>query len=114
MMAHGCGTPAYSAPEAFMPNAKLTPASDIYSLGITGIELITGSTKRESIKDIWINNDVTQLLWEMTSWTPSARPDAATVVSRITNITQTYNKNFNTVVGAGIVGVLGWLLFKGN
>jgi hypothetical protein len=32
--------------------------------GITGIELITGSRKRESINTIWINNSVTQLLLE--------------------------------------------------
>jgi serine/threonine protein kinase len=114
MTAHACGTPDYIAPELYMPNAKFTPACDIYSLGITGIELITGSRKRESIKDIWINNDVTQLLWEMTSWTPSARPNAETVVSRISNIVQTYDKNFKTVVTVGVAGILSWLLFKGD
>jgi serine/threonine protein kinase len=64
MTVHARGTPDYIAPELYMPNAKFTPACDIYSLGITGIELITGSRKQGSIKDIWINNDVTQILWK--------------------------------------------------
>ena len=107
MTAHACGTPEYIAPELYMPNPKFTPACDIYSLGVTGIELITGSRKRESIKEIWINNDVTQLLLEMTSWTPGARPDAATVVARIREIVSTYDKNFSTAVkwGLGLLGV---------
>jgi serine/threonine protein kinase len=114
MTANAFGTPEYIAPELYMPNPKFTQACDIYSLGITGIELITGSRKRESIKDIWINNDVTQLLWDMTSWTPSARPDAATVVSRIREIVQAYDKSFSTAVKWGIGLLVGGLLLKNS
>ncbi len=109
---HACGTPDYMAPELYAPNAKFTQACDVYSLGITGIELITGSRKRESIKTIWINNDVTQLLWEMTSWTPSQRPNATEVVSRISNTITTYNATFDAVVAAAGLGVIAFFLNK--
>lgn len=114
MTVNAFGTPEYKAPELYLPNPKFTPACDIYSLAITGIELITGSRKRESIKEIWINNNVTKLLWEMTSWTPSARPDAATVVSRIREIILDYDKSFNTAIKWGLGLLVGGLLLKGS
>jgi serine/threonine protein kinase len=112
MTQHACGTPDYMAPELYVRNAKFTQACDIYSLGITGIELITGSRKRESIKTIWINNDVSQLLWEMTSWTPSQRPSADQVVSRISALIANYNATFNSVVATAGIGIVGFLIYK--
>jgi len=112
MTLHPCGAPDYIAPELYQSNARFTPSCDIYSLGITGIELITGSRKRESINTIWINNDVTTLLLEMTSWTPSKRPDAATVASRALNIIQTYDANFTKVATAGLAGLAAYGLYK--
>lgn len=110
---HACGTPDYIAPELYLPNPEFTPECDIYSLGITGIELITGSRNRESIKNIWINGDVTKLLLAMTSWIPSQRPDAQTVASTITSIVKTYDENFKTGVKVAALGLLGVLLYKG-
>ena len=40
------GTLAYAAPEMFSGNAEIGPAADLYSLGVTIFELITGSLPR--------------------------------------------------------------------
>lgn len=108
------GTPDYIAPELYMPNPKYAAPCDIYSLGISGIELITGSRKRESINNAWINNDAKKLLLDMTNWIPSARPNAATVVTRAREIIQSHNKSVNTALkwGLGILAV--GLLFGGD
>lgn len=36
------GTPAYMAPEQFVPLSQLSPAEDVYAAGLTFIEMITG------------------------------------------------------------------------
>lgn len=114
MTANAFGTREYIAPELYMPNPKFTSACDIYSLGITGIELITGSRKRESINNSGINNDAKALLLEMTSWTPDARPDASAVVSRVKTIIEAYDKSFNTAVKWGLGILVAGLLFGAN
>jgi serine/threonine-protein kinase len=112
MTRNAFGTPGYMAPELFEPNPKFTPACDIYSLGVTGIELITGSRDINSIHGIWINNDVKSLLLRMTSYNPQERPDAITVVNIIRKIVQTYDENFKKAVTVGGLSLLGWLLYK--
>lgn len=109
---HACGTDGYIAPELYSPGAKFTQACDIYSLGITGIELITGSRDRDSINPYWINNDVKQLLLQMTSYDPNHRPDAKTINGTIVRIMKTYDENFKTVVTVAGMGLLGYLLYK--
>lgn len=110
---HACGTPDYIAPELFYEGAEFTPACDIYSLGITGIELITGKRNPESINPYWINNDVKALLLRMTSPIPEMRPSAQNIVETGRTIIETYNKNFDTTVKVIGAGLISWLLYKG-
>jgi hypothetical protein len=62
-------TPAYAAPEV-LAGAKPTPASDVYSLGMTISALIGGP---ESIVD----QNAAEVIGAAMSPTPEARPDAA-------------------------------------
>lgn len=109
---HACGTDGYIAPELYIKGAEFTPACDIYSLGITGIELITGQRNRESIMPMWINNGVKDLLLKMTSFNPNERPTAQMIVNQGKNLIETYDNNFNTVVTVGGLGLLAFLLGK--
>jgi serine/threonine protein kinase len=106
---HACGTDGYIAPELYLPNAKFTTACDIYSLGVTGIELITGSKNPISIYNVWINNKVKDLLLEMTSIIPSHRPNAETVMKRAKEIVENHQQNVRTgaaVLGTALIGGL--------
>jgi serine/threonine protein kinase len=109
---HACGTEGYIAPELYFKGAEFTPSCDIYSLGITGIELITGNRNRDSIIPMWINNDVKDLLLKMTSVNLGERPTAQTVVTEGKKIIETYKLNFNTVVTVGGIGLAAFLLGK--
>jgi eukaryotic-like serine/threonine-protein kinase len=109
---HACGTPGYIDPELYKQGAQFTQTSDIYSLGITGIELITGSRNPESIKPMWINNSVKDLLLRMVNLNPKLRPTAQMIVTEGSKIIDNYNANFNTVVGVAGLGLVTYLLFK--
>lgn len=103
------GTDGYKAPELYR-GSEFNPKCDIYSLGITGIELITGSKERDSIRSRWISDDVKKLLLKMTSTKPEKRPDAAVVADTARTICQTYQSNFKTVAAIGL-GLLAIALF---
>lgn len=109
---HACGTPGYIDPELYKAGAQFTQASDIYSLGITGIELITGNKNPESIRSEWINNEVKDILLRMVNPNPRLRPTAQMIVDEGRNIIQNYTTNFNTVVGVGVAGLLTYFLVK--
>ncbi|MBA4187532.1 MAG: hypothetical protein C0467_05880 [Planctomycetaceae bacterium] len=89
------GSPAYMAPEQF--TGGVCPASDVYALGVIGLELLTGElpflgTAEElaahhlwtapplpaSLSSVWAD-----LLPAMLAKAPSERPTAAMVVSRL-------------------------------
>lgn len=76
MTNHPCGTDEYIAPELYLPNPKYMFSCDIYSLGITGIALITGSRNPNSILSFWIKNDVKELLLRIVNINPNQRPHA--------------------------------------
>ncbi|MDP2316543.1 MAG: serine/threonine-protein kinase [Pseudomonadota bacterium] len=73
MTASPHGTPAYMPPEV-QRGGHWTPAGDIYSLGITGIEMLTGSRERAGLRSatcpVWLRD----LLLQMTVAELRARP----------------------------------------
>ncbi|MGI8467800.1 MAG: protein kinase domain-containing protein [Pyrinomonadaceae bacterium] len=108
---HACGTDGYIAPELYLKNAQFTSACDIYSLGITGIESITGSRNPNSIVNSWINNDVKHLLLKMTNSNPDLRPSAHEIKNKARFILENHNKNVNTgltILGATLLGLIIW------
>lgn len=60
---------------------------DIYSLGITGIELIIGSREIDSLNRAWVfNGELKNLLLKMISTNPDERPTALQVAAGIKTI----------------------------
>lgn len=109
---HACGTIGYIAPELYGPNPLFTQACDIYSLGITGIELLTGSREISALNKAWIfNSELKALLVRMTQANPLERPTALDVAQGIKLVEKKANDNTRAVVlgGLAIIG-LGLLL----
>jgi serine/threonine protein kinase len=67
------GTDGYFAPEvkSGLPHSA---AADIYALGVTGIELLTGSTNPRALAAAAIPNGLRELLEQMVAATPAQRP----------------------------------------
>lgn len=108
---HIFGTEGYIAPEAYNPGAEFTKACDIYSLGVTGIELATGSRDPNSINTTWfVNGELKNLLLRMTSQNPDARPTALEVIQAIPKVEKKQIEYVNTALaGTAAVVVLGLL-----
>jgi serine/threonine-protein kinase len=102
---HACGTEGYIAPELYRPGATYTMACDIFSLGITGLEISTGSKSRAAITNAFaVPEEFRNLLLEMTSQNPQERPNAQMVAFRISQILEAQKVSANT--GFGIVATL--------
>jgi serine/threonine protein kinase len=102
MTRHACGTVGYIAPELYL-GAVFTDACDIYSLGITGVELLTGSRDPESLNRTWIlNSELKDLLLRMTNGNPTERPTALQVAQSIKLVEKKQNENVATVVLGGL------------
>lgn len=111
MTRHACGTVGYIAPELSRPGAVFTSACDIYSLGITGIELLTGSREPNAINRAWIfNSELKALLLRMTRTNPSERPTALEVAQGIKLVEKKQVDNAKAVLGGlALIGVGLWV-----
>lgn len=111
---HACGTIGYIAPELYGPNPVFTQACDIYSLGITGIELLTGSREISALNKAWIfNSELKALLLRMTRLDPMERPTALEVAQGIKLVEKKANDNATAVV-LGSLAIIGLGLLLGG
>lgn len=79
------GTEQYMAPE-LIAREPMTPSADIFSLGVTGIELLTGRRGVSNIKNAQAPKRFISLLTQMTLSDASQRPAASSIVSELTQI----------------------------
>jgi eukaryotic-like serine/threonine-protein kinase len=97
--------PGYAAPELFSPRGRLTPAGDVYSLGVLLFELLAGNApfvspepmdvirqhRHEAPPDLsqlrpTASQELTQLVRRMLAKEPLRRPGAADVVRWLTEL----------------------------
>lgn len=79
-----CGTPAYMAPEISRRSSPEPAPTDIYSLGVTGIELLTGSRHLDALGGARGPRRLHALLEQMVAMRPGDRPAAGEVVKELT------------------------------
>jgi serine/threonine protein kinase len=87
LTAHACGTPGYMAPELLTPFGAASKASDVYALGATIFELLTGVHPAQA-KDLdpWGHNkaipeDLRNMVLHMLQAQPDARPSTRRLLS---------------------------------
>lgn len=73
------GTPGYMAPE-LDHGYPFTAAADIYSLGITAVEVLTGSRSLSALDGARVPQELREYIKIMASPAPEVRPSAAHVV----------------------------------
>lgn len=111
---HAGGTIGYMAPELYIANPVFTTACDIYSLGITGIELLTGSRRIDALNSAWIfNRELKTLLLRMTRTNPAERPTALEVAQVIKLVEKKQCENAKKVVLGGLT-IAGLALLLGG
>lgn len=77
------GTKGYIAPEHDVLSDRYSKESDIYSLGITCVELLTGIRDRKKLNKIGIPNRFKKLLHTMTNINPEKRPNCKTIAEEL-------------------------------
>jgi hypothetical protein len=69
-------------------------------MGITGIEMLTGSIERNSIQGTWwVPSSLRNLLLSMTSFGPNERPSIELVENTLRESIRSYDRGFAAVAG---------------
>lgn len=114
------GTENYMDPE-ILSGKEFSPASDIYSLGITAFELLTGTPKRHWFLFVDCPAKLHDLIWEMTNPVSDLRPTIAQVEERLIAIENERTQGFPNILsslsynelfigGIGVIGLASVLL----
>lgn len=113
------GTEFYIAPELYQPFAIYNASCDIFSLGVTAHEMLTGRRAIGGSRITGQGENLDKLLTRMVSLNPSVRPSASEVRNELTSV---YNaelvtannwKGLGLLVGIVLTGIgVGHLLDK--
>lgn len=85
MTRNACGTEGYMAPELLL-GASFTSTCDIYSLGVTAVELLTGIRDPRARLPVAVPGTVQDLFRRMASISPSSRPSATLIGAEIAQV----------------------------
>jgi serine/threonine protein kinase len=113
MTAHAAGTPGYWAPELHEHLGRATSSSDIYSLGASIFQLLTGvHPAKASSLDPWTYNreipeDLRNLVLLMVHQNPLRRPRAAEIIAYLGNPGQPVRVPVATSLDRFVEGALG-------
>lgn len=94
------GDTSFLAPEAYLPRFELTAAADVYSLGLTLLNLLGGTTapRTEPLLDNWqaannlrvkrpeVSREIATLIAKMTATEPLRRPTIAELTSTLSRL----------------------------
>lgn len=83
------GTDGYIAPEMAVPNAQFSAQADVYSLGVVGIELMTGGRSAAALATAVAPDEFKKLLARMVSTFAFFRPSTADVIIALGKIIAT-------------------------
>lgn len=117
------GTENYMAPE-ILSGKDFTPAADIYSLGITAFELLTGTPQRQWFLSVDCPANLHDLILEMTNPISSIRPSIKQIEEKLITIEKERMRGFPNIlsfcsynelaIGGISAAIIIGMLFSGN
>ena len=111
------GTPRYMSPEQ-KANEPLTPASDIYSLGLVFLEMLIGSAQPDHLTELSkrVPRRLVRLLSDMLAERPAQRPTADEVAHRLRQLSPPNSRRvvWFAAASAALLGfaVLAWKVWQ--